>query len=110
MNTAPFSNIRLKPQDLEQIIYAFKEVFAGDAHLWIFGSRVNPIAKGGDIDLYIETMLSDPKMLLRKKFTFVNKLYFALGEQKIDVVINMVAISQPLPIYEVAKTEGVKLV
>lgn len=103
-------NIRLKQQNVDIIIAAFREAFGLDAHLWLFGSRVNPQAKGGDIDLYIETITSDVKIVFAQKIAFVNQLYRQLGEQKIDVVINMLGNQQSLPIYEIAKTEGVQLI
>ena len=101
--------IRLKQKELECIINAFHHFFPAQDHLWLFGSRVNSHSKGGDIDLYIETDLTDAKEIVDKKMALVNELYRQLGEQKIDVVINMLNSETILPIYQVAKKEGVSL-
>jgi hypothetical protein len=51
--------IRLSPIEIDHIIEAFKKHFPQGDGLWIFGSRVDMQAKGGDIDLYVETSLED---------------------------------------------------
>ncbi len=76
--------------------------------MWLFGSRVNDAERGGDIDLYIETH-EKATDVITKKIAFINDLWRALGDQKIDVVINVLsAIS--LPIHQIAKRTGVKLI
>jgi len=77
-------------------------------HIWIFGSRVNPKVRGGDIDLYIETNYQDPKKIFEAKLDFVVALKTQLGEQKIDLIIKMDD-DFDLPIYHVAKSEGIQL-
>ncbi len=101
-------NIRLDKQTLEAICTAFRNNFNLDDHLWLFGSRVNLAAKGGDIDLYVETNYKDARQIVNAKIQFLTELYMALGEQKIDVVIKSDDLS--LVIYQVAKTEGMQLI
>jgi len=36
-----------------------EKYFGSDVHIWLFGSRVNDQAKGGDIDLYIEPSIQN---------------------------------------------------
>ena len=43
------------------------------------------------------------------KLEFISKLEVAIGEQKIDVVLNCLKLSSKLPIYEVASNEGVRI-
>jgi len=45
-------------------------------------------AKGGDIDLYIETTLEDSSVVWNRKGAFWLDLRERIGEQKIDIVIN----------------------
>ena len=78
--------------------------------LWLFGSRVEPTKKGGDIDLYIETNAPTIKEAVEMKNQFLWQLEQKIREQKIDVVINMLSFPHPLSIHEVAKNEGVQLV
>lgn len=101
--------VRLSPTQVAVIKQSFVEVFGRQDKLWLFGSRVDLSKKGGDIDFYIETKESNISSALQKKLDFVNKLWTKLGEQKIDVVLNILALEYELPIYELAKTEGVKL-
>lgn len=102
--------VRLKQYEIEAIIKTFKKNFASNDHLWIFGSRTNLTARGGDIDLYIETEIPQADLVLSKKGKFVLALYEEIGEQKIDVVINMLTSKVRLPIHDVARQTGVLLV
>jgi len=78
-------------------------------HLWVFGSRANLNARGGDIDLYVETTLSADEAVERERW-FVAELYDKIGEQKIDVVLRLRSSDFHLPIYDVAREEGIQLV
>lgn len=72
----------------------------------LFGSRVDDTRRGGDIDLYIETTLSAPDAF-RRETQMAADLYRALGDRKIDIVVNTGR--QDLPIYRVAREHGVWL-
>lgn len=102
--------VRLKQYELDAIIELFQKYFDENDHLWVFGSRTNLTARGGDIDLYIETQISQADLVLSKKSKFVLALYEKIGEQKIDIVINMLTSKVKLPIHEVARQTGVLLV
>lgn len=104
-------SVRLKKKELDLIVESFREHFdEKNNHLWLFGSRTNPDARGGDIDLYIETDICDPCIIFSKRTKFVMSLFEKIGEQKIDIVINMLSSSVKLPIYNVARESGVLLV
>jgi predicted nucleotidyltransferase len=83
--------------------------FGADAEVWLFGSRVNDQAKGGDIDLYIEPLISHAAKLVDAKLQFLRELHQKIGEQKIDVVLHPANSTQDLPIYRIAKQTGVRL-
>ena len=102
--------IRLSSFEIENITALFKNFFDDEDRLWIFGSRVDLKNKGGDIDLYIETHISDAQIINKAKISFLTELYFKIGEQKIDIVINRITDPFSLPIYDIAKEEGVQLV
>lgn len=102
--------VRLSESDLYAITEIFKRSFLEEDHLWIFGSRVDLSKKGGDVDIYIETSAKTAKIATKMKSNFLWDLEQAIGEQKIDIVINMLENPYPLPIHEVAKKEGVRLV
>jgi hypothetical protein len=98
--------IRLTDAEVLAICKAFRACFLSEDHLWLFGSRTNLNKRGGDIDLYIETK-KDPNEANASKMCFLTQLELALGEQKIDVVIK--SGNFELPIYNVAKAEGIQL-
>ena len=97
--------MRLTPYQQTIIKKLTAEIFGSDARLMLFGSRVDDTKKGGDIDLYIETQ--DSKTVLDKKIKFLTALNFALGEQKIDLVVNN--FTKEKAIYEIAKQTGIEL-
>jgi hypothetical protein len=45
-----------------------------------------------------------------KKIAFLSNLKKEIGDQKIDVVLRIISSDHHLPIYEVAKSQGVRLV
>lgn len=76
------------------------------AKIWLFGSRCDDNAKGGDIDLYIESKEIESPLLQRIKLKLA--LEDKLGIQKIDLLYHNKKL--PLqPIHKIAKTEGVLL-
>lgn len=102
--------IRLSDYDLNSITTLFCKYFLKDDRLWIFGSRVNLSKKGGDIDLYIETYANDVNQAMNMKSDFLWELEHQIGEQKIDIVINMINNPHPLLIHDVARAQGIQLV
>lgn len=54
-----------------------------DAQVWLHGSRVDDMARGGDIDL----LVLSPRLAFRDKVDLLARLHRALGEQKIDLTI-----------------------
>ncbi len=98
-----YEKIRLPSYVLKAIEETAKEVFGEDIKLWIFGSRVNPTAKGGDIDLYIET-----KEGFNKVIRFLARLDLKIEERKIDVIVRKFGSKDEIALE--AKTKGVKLI
>jgi predicted nucleotidyltransferase len=72
----------------------------------LFGSRVDDSKRGGDIDLYIEAPVSVERGF-DAQIRMIADIWKQIGERKIDVVVN--AGGQSLPIYDVAKRDGVWL-
>lgn len=71
----------------------------------LFGSRADDSKRGGDIDLYIETNLTQG--VIEKKIKLLVKLKDHLGDQKIDIVINNFTYNKA--IFQVALNEGIVL-
>ena len=95
--------MRLSDKYINVIKYNFKKVFeSGD--IYLFGSRVDDLKKGGDIDLYL--VLKDHDLLFEKKIKFLAGIKRELGEQKIDVIFNL---DKNRLIEQEAKKWGVRL-
>ncbi len=97
--------MRLTEQQKSILKRLTAEIFGADARLILFGSRVNDNAKGGDIDLYIET--KDSQSAFDNKIKLLTALNRELGEQKIDIVVNN--FSKEKDIYSIARQTGIEL-
>ena len=97
--------VRLSEEELKAIVETAREVFGKGVKLWLFGSRVNPNAKGGDIDLYAE--IEPYEDVLRKKLDFLVKLEEKIGEQRVDLILR--PFNDESFISKMAKEEGVRL-
>jgi len=78
--------MRLTLNEIKTILRIKNEIFGENYKIYLFGSRVEDDKKGGDIDIYIKTDVTDD--LLHKKINFLTNLQQELGEQKIDVVFS----------------------
>jgi len=101
-------NVRLKPFEIEAIITAFDKTFLPTDHLWIFGSRADMSKRGGDIDLYVETTLNSEDAV-KSRIKLAVLICDEIGDQRIDVVLNLLNSDTQLPIYAKARREGVQL-
>lgn len=106
----PHQAIRLSEQDVTAMKTLFCRHFLAGDRLWLFGSRVKPAKKGGDIDLYIETAAKTVDDAIAMKSKFLWDLVQTIGDQKIDIVLNLLNFPKELPIHQVAQMEGVRLV
>ena len=96
------------PQDHIDYIRELAQQLFHTQKVWIFGSRANPHAKGGDIDVFIKTELPQDVRLAEKKLDFQDKLQLRFGMQRIDVVVQAQG-SDEQPIFRIAQTEGVAI-
>lgn len=101
--------MRLSKFEIETLVRAAHDYFEPDAVVRLFGSRLDDAARGGDIDLLIETRMTDANQIARAHTRFLSYVYARLGEQKIDLLIDFPTRRQKMPIYEVARSQGVLL-
>lgn len=102
--------MRLSSEECDIIKECFRAQFGANDRLWLFGSRADDNARGGDIDLYVETESKTLQEAFNKKFEFILSLNIKLGEQKFDVVLNILTFKNDQPIYRIAKETGIQLV
>lgn len=101
--------MRLTPHERQVIQQAANDCFGSQTVVRLFGSRTDDTRRGGDIDLLVDTPLTDPALIAQAHLRFVAKLYTQLGEQKIDVLIDYPSRQVDLPIYQIAREQGVLL-
>lgn len=99
--------MRLTPQQVARIRAIVAEQAGPDAVVWLFGSRVDDTARGGDVDLFVEVPrpVDEPALLCAR---IAGRVSRALDERKVDVVLAAPNL-MPLPIHDVARQEGVRL-
>jgi predicted nucleotidyltransferase len=99
--------MRLTPEQIEVIRQSTEEVFGAHARVRLFGSRLDDQARGGDIDLLVESDQAIPE-IPRKRLQLVARLQMRLGDQPIDVLI-CDAQSRPDQVHREAQQTGVRL-
>ena len=97
--------MRLTRQQVESIRRSAETAFGAGTMVKLFGSRVDDSKLGGDIDLLVRPTAQDH--LLQRKLRFLALLEEALGERKIDVVIEQPQDTRP--IVRVARETGISL-
>jgi len=75
--------MRIEPGVRESIVSAVKAADP-DARVWLFGSRVDDEAKGGDIDVAILSRSIDLMARLRVRRAILDRI----GEQHLDLVVS----------------------
>lgn len=101
--------MRLTTAQLDIIRTALTQYFGQTTQAWLFGSRADEQRKGGDIDLYLEPELQEPAALIDAKLLCLVALHKQLGERKIDLVIRRADYKEELPIFRIAREQGVQL-
>jgi predicted nucleotidyltransferase len=74
--------MRLDSDTRQAVVNAFKAADT-NAQIFLFGSRIDDRAKGGDIDLLIDSDLLTPEDVRKVKL----RLYAEIGEQKMDCLL-----------------------
>lgn len=100
--------MRLSERERGEIVRTLKQHFGENSRIWLFGSRVDDRARGGDIDLYLEPELREADEIVEAKLESLVELKLRLGDQKIDLVIYRPG-GQDLPVYRLARETGVRL-
>jgi len=79
--------MRLKQSEIDIIRDAAIRHFGTDVQVFLFGSRTDDKARGGDIDLYITTIESGRLSSIVKN-AFITDLIMRMGDRRIDVVLD----------------------
>lgn len=99
--------MRLSPQERQTIREAVVRHFGRGARVWLFGSRTDDQARGGDIDLLVETAESRDKDFIAS-VGLETDLQLALGDQKIDILLSHSG-REDGPLHRIARKTGILL-
>jgi predicted nucleotidyltransferase len=99
--------MRLAQYERQIIRETVSRRFGPEAKVRLFGSRTNDDARGGDIDLLIETP-AVPENAFREAIGLETELQMALGDQKIDILLCYPGCREE-PIHEIARQTGLPL-
>ena len=94
--------MRLTPAQIDIIKTTAQTVLGDGARVTLFGSRVDDQAKGGDVDLYVET----PELALMKKIRCKVQLQDQL-DMPVDLIVKPSGDRSPIAL--IAKQEGIRL-
>jgi len=103
--------MRVTPEQIKIFDAYARRFFGEDAVLWLFGSRVDDSKKGGDYDFLIETDLRDADEIVERKIALLLQLQGTVQfeDEKIDIVVKRKTSAFEMPIYEIARHEGVRI-
>ena len=87
------------------------QYFGEDAELWLFGSRTDDRKKGGDYDFFIETSMNDADRIIESRIDLIAELQSTepFEDEKIDIIVKRKASAFDMPIYHIARHEGVRI-
>jgi len=75
--------MRLSKFEIETLVRAAHDYFEPDAVVRLFGSRLDDAARGGDIDLLIETRMTDANQIARAHTRFYPMSMPGLANKKL---------------------------
>jgi uncharacterized protein len=99
--------MRLSPQHSTAIKQFTRDIFGSDARVWLFGSRLDDKAKGGDVDLLVESPVLPASPALAAARLARQSSRAMLG-RKVDVVLSAPGL-MALPIHHLARSQGILL-
>lgn len=104
--------MRLTASEQMAIADAARSTLGPGACVSLFGSRVDDDARGGDIDLLVETASSwSASEWVSLRSAFISKLYRSIGERRIDVVLAAPpALAPPPAVLASARQQAIELV
>lgn len=101
--------MRLSDYQRQMIVQSVKSCFGPEARVKLFGSRTDDGRRGGDIDLLITTDMEDVNDIVRAEMRCQVQLQQALGEQKIDMLIDYPGRGNYPAIFSLAEQSGIPL-
>ena len=100
--------MRLTNNEIHSICNTAQKYYGIDCLVQLFGSRTSDEAKGGDIDLLIQSK-DKATLNLRNKINFLVALKQQIGDQRIDVVYDNASTQAKVAFYQAIQQNCVLL-
>ncbi len=100
--------MRITEYQRKKIKDVIEKIFGTKAEVYLFGSRADDSKKGGDIDLLV-SLPEECENLELKKIKSVTGIQFAIGDQKIDMIVSPDILSDSRIVVREALEKGVRL-
>ena len=101
--------MRLAESQRREIISILKVHYGEHSRIWLFGSRVDDHARGGDVDLYVESENARPSQgAVRQRHEAALALEEAMGGITVDLLVRYPGENER-PLQSLAKSGGVQL-
>jgi predicted nucleotidyltransferase len=97
--------MRLTQADIELIRSTVRERFGAGTEIWLFGSRLDDQACGGDINLYVEPSAPLPENVFLAREALRRELQRGLN-QPVDMIVRR---GEPTAFMRQAREEGRRL-
>jgi predicted nucleotidyltransferase len=104
--------MRLSPYQVELLRTRVRRRFGASARVWVFGSRVDDTARGGDYDFMVRCEDLDAHALVDARLRLLADLHDdpAFEDERIDIVLYSTRLDpQPRPIHRAALEQGVEI-
>jgi len=98
--------MRITETERRVLCDAAREAFGAESTVFLFGSRMDDSRRGGDIDLLVETGKTGHAAIFEAQLRFLAKVKLALGEQKIDVLVDYPDRKNRPEILRIARASG----
>lgn len=96
--------MRLTDDQVQIIRQLVRQIAGSQARVWVFGSRLDNTARGGDLDLLLEVAepVDNPALIAAQLSAKISR---AMHGRKVDVLLSAPNLMR-LPIHDIALKEG----
>lgn len=102
--------MRLTKAERLAVLAACREHWPAGTRVFLFGSRTDDSARGGDVDLLVEVPHSLPaRELVERRTRFVARVHALTEERRIDVVVTEAGSPDHRPVVQQARQHALAL-
>ncbi len=100
--------MRITDEQRYAVVEEIRRTFGTRSRIWLFGSRADDHARGGDVDLYVEAEMLPRAGRALEKLDAVVALERIFDDQSVDLIVRYSGDPEQ-PIHRIARSSGVPL-